>query len=57
MKNLLAVVLFSLALTSCGEKKKEIIEKEQSPSKLRALIIDGQNNHYVWPKTTMMMKD
>jgi len=27
------------------------------PAKIKALIIDGQNNHYVWPKTTMMMKD
>lgn len=27
-----------------------------APAKLKALIIDGQNNHYVWPKTTMMMK-
>ncbi|MEM7477914.1 MAG: ThuA domain-containing protein, partial [Planctomycetota bacterium] len=25
--------------------------------KLAALIIDGQNNHKAWPKTTMMMKD
>lgn len=25
--------------------------------KLRALIIDGQNNHGVWPKTTAMIKD
>lgn len=24
--------------------------------KLRALIVDGQNNHGVWPKTTQMMK-
>ena len=24
--------------------------------RLRALIIDGQNNHAMWPKTTMMMK-
>ncbi|MGI9455820.1 MAG: ThuA domain-containing protein [Aeoliella sp.] len=23
---------------------------------MRALIIDGQNNHIMWPKTTMMMK-
>lgn len=28
-----------------------------SESKLRALIIDGESNHGVWPKTTMMMKD
>ena len=25
--------------------------------KIRALIIDGENNHGAWPKTTMMMKD
>ncbi len=28
----------------------------QNP-KIKALIIDGENNHGVWPKTTMMMKD
>ena len=25
--------------------------------KLKALIVDGQNNHVVWPKSTIMMKD
>jgi len=30
---------------------------ESNTSKLKALIIDGENNHGVWPKTTMMMKD
>jgi type 1 glutamine amidotransferase len=25
-------------------------------SKLKALIVDGQNNHAVWPKSTIMMK-
>ena len=25
-------------------------------SMLKVLIIDGQNNHVMWPKTTMMMK-
>lgn len=28
----------------------------QSPAAIRALIIDGQNNHGAWPKTTMMIK-
>ena len=28
----------------------------RADSPLRALIIDGQNNHGAWPKTTMMMK-
>ena len=27
-----------------------------SEAKLKALIIDGQNNHVVWPKSTIMMK-
>ena len=28
----------------------------QAEAKLKALIIDGQNNHAVWPKSTLMMK-
>ena len=24
--------------------------------KMKALIVDGQNNHKVWPKSTVMMK-
>jgi type 1 glutamine amidotransferase len=28
----------------------------QDPEKIRVLIIDGQNNHQAWPKTTVMMK-
>ncbi len=27
-----------------------------SNAKMKALIIDGQNNHAVWPKSTIMMK-
>ncbi len=27
-----------------------------APAKIRVLIIDGQNNHTVWPKSTAMMK-
>ena len=30
--------------------------EQKSTKKLRALIIDGQNNHRAWPATTMMMK-
>ena len=33
-------------------------EGPQKPKKmLKALIIDGQSNHGIWPKTTAMMKD
>jgi type 1 glutamine amidotransferase len=28
----------------------------QAAGKLKALIVDGQNNHKVWPKSTVMMK-
>ncbi|MCU0788523.1 MAG: ThuA domain-containing protein [Verrucomicrobia bacterium] len=28
----------------------------QAAEKLKALIVDGQNNHLVWPKSTIMMK-
>ena len=27
-----------------------------TPAKIRVLIVDGQNNHTVWPKSTAMMK-
>ena len=28
----------------------------RAPKKLRALIIDGQNHHVIWPKSTIMLK-
>ncbi len=41
-----------LSLTACKEKSNS-----QTPiKKLKALIVDGENNHGVWPKTTYMMK-
>lgn len=47
------IIAVFLLMTACGQAN----EQESHSSKLRALIIDGQNNHYVWPKTTMMMQD
>jgi hypothetical protein len=32
------------------------IQSSSADGKLKALIVDGQNNHLVWPKSTMMMK-
>ncbi len=54
--NKLYCIIGILLLTACGENKraeKEVVES----TKIKTLIIDGQNNHYIWPKTTMMMKD
>lgn len=44
--------LFSIliVITALGMKSLNAAEK------LRVLIVDGQNNHAVWPKSTMMMK-
>ena len=53
----LLIVLMSFGSTSFMEKSNSIEQNTLAASKLRALIIDGQNNHGVWPKTTMMMKD
>lgn len=48
-------ILFSFLflVLACGQAPQQ----EASAPKLKALILDGQNNHYVWPKTTQMMKD
>ena len=53
IKILLANLLISFS--ACAQKAKKAEEK--SALKLKALIIDGENNHYIWPKTTLMMKD
>ncbi len=44
----LGVVLAAIAMLVFGEAV--------AADRLRALIIDGQNNHACWPKTTRMMK-
>jgi type 1 glutamine amidotransferase len=46
---ILAMLVFASA---CKEDKNT---KTESP-KLKVLIVDGQNNHYVWPKTTQIMR-
>ena len=33
-----------------------ILLSTAAQAQLKALIIDGQNNHAVWPKSTIMMK-
>ncbi len=53
MKTKLSAIFFmTLFLISCSKKVVD-----DGPSKLKALIIDGQNNHYVWPKTSQMIRD
>lgn len=48
------IISYLFIITGCQmEKPKTIVDVP----KMKALIIDGENNHGVWPKTTMMMKD
>ncbi len=51
--NRATVILFlSVAFLGCNNSKSTTSVKE----KIKVLIIDGQNNHDVWPKSTIMMK-
>jgi type 1 glutamine amidotransferase len=48
MKRLIFTLLFSVCLFPLASL--------QAQERMKALIMDGQNNHGAWPKTTMMMK-
>ncbi|MFY0626127.1 MAG: ThuA domain-containing protein [Reichenbachiella sp.] len=56
MKQLSFLFITSLILALFGCQTSPSNTIQPSP-KLKALIIDGENNHGIWPKTTMMMKD
>jgi type 1 glutamine amidotransferase len=48
-KLILPALLFAFVLSSCAP----LLHAQQ---KFKALIVDGQNNHGVWPQTSQMMK-
>lgn len=52
---LLTVAIFT---TSCGQPSAAPTDPSTSSGQkdLKALIVDGQNNHAVWPKSTLMMR-
>lgn len=47
-------LFFGLLLSGC--KSKINSKKNISKQKLKALIIDGENSHGIWPKSTFMIK-
>lgn len=57
---LLASLIFALSAcksSKTGQNSQANASSELvSAGKLKALIIDGQNNHDMWPRTTVMMK-
>ena len=56
MKHYALILLLTLGLTSCNKTSKKA-EEADDVTRYRALIIDGESNHGVWPKTTAMMAD
>ena len=51
--------LLLVAITGFGQRATGAEETQggQQEKKIKLLIVDGQNNHGTWPKTTAMMKD
>jgi len=52
------IILSLVVMYSCDQKADSTAKESntQKTGKLKALILDGHNNHYIWPKTTRMMK-
>lgn len=50
--------LFLLAIAAPGMAQDEKLDVPALPSSepIRVLLVDGQNNHAIWPKTTDLMK-
>src|SRR3990170_6047095 len=49
--------IFSLSLQSHKAGPTKVRVNNTVGKVMKALIIDGQSNHGIWPKTTAMMKD
>lgn len=56
MKRLILLVTLVMFSASFFLSFKTLAQKKSNRT-LKALIIDGQSNHGIWPKTTAMMKD
>lgn len=52
----LTILLITCAIL-LSSNSSNTVQSVRVKKDLKALIIDGQNNHGAWPKTTMMMKD
>ncbi|TYA78659.1 ThuA domain-containing protein [Seonamhaeicola marinus] len=48
--SILIIACLTLTFSNCKDKQVK------AQPKLKALILDGENNHGIWPKTTFMMK-
>jgi len=55
LRSLYLVWLIVLSVGLSGQSRAD--DGDSAGEKLKALIVDGQNNHDVWPKSTHMMRD
>ncbi len=53
--NLFLAILFLLVVSVVNLNCQQV-KTDAKKRLMRALILDGQNNHEIWPKTTMMIK-
>ncbi|MEP1488452.1 MAG: ThuA domain-containing protein [Algibacter sp.] len=56
MRLLLSCSFLFCGLLFVGCKSNTNQKKQSNKPKLKVLILDGENNHGIWPKTTFMMK-
>jgi len=52
----ISIFLLITLFISCQTKQVAVTDSKEA-QQIKVLIIDGENNHGVWPKTTAMMKD
>ena len=50
------ILLMFISFAACDTSPSNEDQDKTEDPKLKVLIIDGQNNHEMWPKTTVMMK-
>ena len=55
MKTAIFAVTLCISINLCGLVGAAQVGDQSTEKKLKALIVDGQNNHAIWPKTTKMM--
>ncbi len=54
MQKIYILICISLLITSC--KSSIDTSQKEGSHKLKVLIMDGENNHSIWPKSTLMIK-
>lgn len=51
------ILLFSIFIVTGCKSSTNSSKQNANVTKLKVLILDGENNHGIWPKSTLMIKD